>query len=74
MRDRFRMHWYLDSRASLNGGRPLFARTAEKALSEAAALWRDGAYRAAAGYVVVDTDDGMVLCRQERQLMQSAPP
>ncbi|HEX3407905.1 MAG TPA: hypothetical protein VHS81_11760 [Caulobacteraceae bacterium] len=67
MRYRYLMHWYRDAGAPLNGGRALFGQSVEDALSEAASLWRDGAYAAAVGYLVIDTDDGTVLCRGERE-------
>ena len=67
MRYRYLMHWYRDAAEPLNGGRGLFGKTVEDALSEAASLWNDGAYSAAVGYIVIDTDDGTVLCRRERE-------
>ena len=63
---RYLMHWYTDAEAPLNAGRALSGGTVENVLSQAASLWRDGAYAVAVGYIVVDTDDGTVLCRHER--------
>jgi hypothetical protein len=71
MRYRYWLHWYMDAGAALTTGRPLFGQSAETALSEAGSLWRDGAYAAAKGYVIVDTEDGTVVCRSERD--QTAP-
>lgn len=66
MHYRYLMHWYADAQAPLSAGRALSGGTVENVLSHAASLWRDGAYSVAVGYVVVDTDDGTVLCRHER--------
>jgi hypothetical protein len=60
------MHWYSNRLAPLSGGRPLAARSADAALSEAAALWSAGTHSTAIGYVVIDTDDGTTLFRHER--------
>jgi hypothetical protein len=68
------MHWYADPQAPLNMGRAMFGQTDATALSEAAALWTGGAYAAALGYVVVDTDDGRVLCRHERERATTRRP
>lgn len=67
MRYRYLMHWYTDARAPLNSGRPLSGRTVADVLSEAESIWSDGAYSAALGYVVMDTDDGTVVCRRDRR-------
>jgi hypothetical protein len=67
MRYRYQMHWYRDAGEPLNGGRGLFGQSAAETLSEAASLWREGAYAAAVGYIVIDTDDGTVLFRRERE-------
>lgn len=67
MRYRYWMHWYMDANTALTTGRPLYGQSVEAALSEAGSLWSDGAYAAAKGYVIVDTDDGTELCRRERQ-------
>ena len=63
---RYRMHWYSDEHAPSGAGRALAGRTAESAVSEAATLWADRSYASAAGYVVIDTEDGSTLCRHER--------
>lgn len=74
MRYRYWMHWYVDAGAALTTGRPLFGQNVETALCEAGSLWRDGAYAAARGYVVVDTDDGTELYRRERSQTAPGPP
>ena len=74
MRYRYWMHWYTDVDAAFTTGRPLFGQSAESAESEAGSLWNDGAYAAAKGYVIVDTDDGSVLCRRERDTTWPRPP
>ena len=74
MRYRYWMHWYLDAGAALTTGRPLFGQNVETALAEAGSLWSDGAYAAAKGYVIVDTDDGSVLLRRERDAAAPRPP
>jgi hypothetical protein len=74
MRYRYWMHWYVDATAALTTGRPLFAQHIETALAEARSLWSDGLYAAARGYVVVDTDDGTVICRRERAETALRPP
>jgi hypothetical protein len=63
---RYRMHWYTDPEAPLDAGRPLFGRTPADAIAQAAALWEQEAHAAAHGCCVVDTDDGNVVWRQER--------
>ena len=63
---RYRMHRYSDSGEAPSAGRPLSGRTAEDALAEAEALWTDGPYQSAFGYIVVDTEDGAIVRRQER--------
>jgi hypothetical protein len=67
MRYRYLMHWYRSADEPLNGGRGLFGQTVTDALSEAESLWNEGAYAAAVGYIVIDTDEGTVLCRRERE-------
>jgi hypothetical protein len=67
MRYRYMMHWYRDAEEPLSGGRGLFGQTAPDALSEAASLWAEGTYAASTGYIVIDTDDGTVICRREPQ-------
>jgi hypothetical protein len=64
---RYRMHWFADPMAALGAGRPLFGRTAAEALSNAADLWKAGAYANAVGYCVLDTEDGSVLWQQQRE-------
>ena len=66
MRYRYWMHWYMNAGAELTTGRPLFGQSVETAMSEADSLWSDGAYAAAKGYVVVDTDEGTEVGRRER--------
>ena len=61
---RYRMHWFADPSAAHGPGRPLFGRTPAEALSNAADLWKSGAYAKALGYRVLDTDDGTVLWQQ----------
>lgn len=67
MNYRYRMHWYADPEAPLNAGRPLFGDDPAKAVAYAARLWDEGAYAAATGYCVVDTESGEVLCRGQRE-------
>ena len=74
MRYRYWMHWYMDAGAGLTTGRPLFGQRIETALAEATSLWVEGAYAAARGYVVVDTDDGTEICRRERANAAPRPP
>ena len=74
MRYRYWMHWYMDANAALTTGRPLFGQRIETALAEATSLWVAGAYAAARGYVVVDTDDGTEICRRERANAAPRPP
>ena len=64
---RYRMHSFADPTAPLGSGRPLFGRTAAEAISNAADLWQAGAYASALGCCVVDTEDGSVLWRLERE-------
>jgi hypothetical protein len=47
--------------SQLDPGRPLLGPTLERALAQAAVLWISEPRRSAAGYVVVDTDDGRVV-------------
>ena len=63
---RYRMHWFADQLSPLGPGRPLFGRTPAEAISNAADLWKAGAYAKALGYCVLDTDDGTVLWQQQR--------
>jgi hypothetical protein len=63
---RYRIHRYTDREAPLNAGRPLSGRTAADAIAEAEVLW-EGAYAAAHGCCVVDTEDGNILWRRERE-------
>jgi hypothetical protein len=74
MRYRYWMHWYMDASAPLTTGRPLFGQYLETALSEASSMWSDGAYAAAKGYVVIDTEDGTLICRRERDQTAPRPP
>ena len=74
MRYRYWMHWYTDADAALTTGRALFGQHIETALSEARSLWDEGAYAAAKGYVVIDTDDGSVIGRRERDPSARRPP
>jgi hypothetical protein len=66
MRYCYRMHWYADREAPLNAGRALYGLTKPEAIAAAADLWSEGA-RWALGYVVVDTEEGEVIWRQERE-------
>jgi hypothetical protein len=60
------MHRFSNSGELSGAGHGLSAQTAEGALAEAEALRTDGRYMSAFGYIVVDTEDGAVLHRQER--------
>jgi hypothetical protein len=66
MQHRYWMHWYSNSGDPPGAGRRLAGQIAEEALVEAEALWTDGPYKSAIGYIVIDTEDGAVLRRQER--------
>ena len=61
MHYRFRMHWYADPNALLTGGRPLFGHDPAAAAAQAERLWAEGAYAAASGCCVVDTEDGTIV-------------
>jgi hypothetical protein len=74
MRYRYWMHWYIDAGAAMTTGRPLYGQSVATALSEAGSLWSDGTYAAAKGYIIVDTDDGTVLCRCERAQLAPRTP
>jgi hypothetical protein len=63
---RFRFHWYIDPDAPLIGGRALAGRTTDQAVAHAVTLWNDGAYPAALGCLVMDTEEGEVVWRSER--------
>jgi hypothetical protein len=74
MRYRYLMHWYSDREAPLNAGRPLFGLTQAEAVAYAAALWdEECAHLRATGYVIVDTEEGEVVWRQEREQPSSEP-
>jgi hypothetical protein len=60
---RSRMHSYTDPEAPLDVGKVLLGRTAAEAIAQAASLWEEGAYAAARGCLVMDTDDGTILWR-----------
>jgi hypothetical protein len=71
MRYCFRIHWYADREEPLNAGSALNALTREEAISHAIELWCDGVNKWSFGYVVVDTDEGEVIWRQEREPAQT---
>ena len=65
-----------ERQAPLSGGRPLSGPTLDDAIvdaiAQAAGLWKRSSYFWADGYAIVDTEEGEVVWRQERQQRSEA--
>jgi hypothetical protein len=73
MQHRYRMYWFADPGTPLGPGRPLFGSSPEEAIERAADLWEEEGPpvflfgHRALGCNVVDTEDGTVVWRRQRE-------
>jgi hypothetical protein len=63
---RYWLHWYTDPDAPLNAGRALPDRTLAEAIAHANEILDEGAYASSNGCCLVDTEDGTIARRGER--------